>query len=162
MKEIFLSEYVCLLIIISQLPHLLKNKIGRLKSTRTADKFPVKLNVNSYFKNWEQGVLALADPRGGAPGTRAPCPRGSKFFHFHAVFCKKLKNNSIFGSWRTPSGKSWIRHYLADELPPLSVQTSLFSCSFLSNIFPNNRFARPSSSGIGTPSSEDPGFATGE
>ena len=44
--------------------------------------------------------LPLADPR-GAPGTRAP-PRGSKFFHFHAVFGKKLKNNSTFGSWRPP------------------------------------------------------------
>ena len=46
--------------------------------------------------------IALADPR-GAPGTRAP--RGSKFFHFHAVFGKNLKNNSNFGSWRTPLGK---------------------------------------------------------
>ena len=36
---------------------------------------------------------------GGAPGTHAP---GSKFFHFYAVFGKKLKNNSTFGSWRTP------------------------------------------------------------
>ena len=54
------------------------------------------------------GTFALADPR-GAPGTRAP-PWGSKFFHFHAVFGKKLKNNSTFGSWRPPWGKSWIRH----------------------------------------------------
>ena len=38
-------------------------------------------------------------------------PRGSKFFHFHAVFGeKKLENNNTFGSWDTPSGKSWIRH----------------------------------------------------
>ena len=37
--------------------------------------------------------------QGGAPGTP---PRGSKFFHFHAVFGKKLKNNSTFGSWRPP------------------------------------------------------------
>ena len=42
--------------------------------------------------------------QGGAPGTRAP-PLGSKFFHFHAVFGKKLKNNSIFGSWPPPLGK---------------------------------------------------------
>ena len=40
---------------------------------------------------------------GGVPGTHAP--RGSKFFHFHAVFSKNLKNNSNFGSWRTPLGK---------------------------------------------------------
>ena len=38
---------------------------------------------------------------GGAPGA----PPGSKFFHFHAVFSKNLKNNSNFGSWRTPLGK---------------------------------------------------------
>ena len=46
---------------------------------------------------------------GGAPGTR-PHPRGTKFFHFHAVFGKNLKNNSNFESWRIPWGKSWIRH----------------------------------------------------
>ena len=51
----------------------------------------------------------LADLR-GAPGMRAP--PGSKFFHFHAVFGKNLKNNSNFGSWRPPpQGKSWIRHW---------------------------------------------------
>ena len=41
--------------------------------------------------------------QGGRQGRRAP-PR-SKFFHFHAVFGKILKNNSNFGSWRTPLGK---------------------------------------------------------
>ena len=46
---------------------------------------------------------ALADLRGGARD--APPPLGSKFFHFHAVFGKNLKNNSNFGSWRTPLGK---------------------------------------------------------
>ena len=51
---------------------------------------------------------SLADPRGGARDARPPW--GSKFFHFHAVFGKKLKNNSTFGSWRPPWGKSWIRH----------------------------------------------------
>ena len=54
-------------------------------------------------------TTALADPRGGARDARPPW--GSKFFHFHAVFGKKLKNNSIFGSWRPPWGKSWIRHW---------------------------------------------------
>ena len=51
---------------------------------------------------------ALADPRGGARDARPPW--GSKFFHFHAVFGKNVKNNSNFGSWRPPWGKSWIRH----------------------------------------------------
>ena len=43
--------------------------------------------------------------QGGRQGRAPPPPRGSKFFHFHAVFGKKLKNNSIFGSWRPPLGK---------------------------------------------------------
>ena len=48
---------------------------------------------------------ALADPRGGARDAPPP-PWGSKFFHFHAVFGKKLKNNSTFGSWRPPPGEN--------------------------------------------------------
>ena len=51
--------------------------------------------VNTY--------CALADPRGGARDARPPW--GSKFFHFHAVFGKNVKNNSNFGSWRPPLGK---------------------------------------------------------
>ena len=43
---------------------------------------------------------SLADPRGGARDARPPW--GSKFFHFHAVFGKNVKNNSNFGSWRPP------------------------------------------------------------
>ena len=42
--------------------------------------------------------LSLADSRGGA----RDAPPGSKFFHFHALFGKNLKNNSNFGSWRPP------------------------------------------------------------
>ena len=42
--------------------------------------------------------------QGGRQG-RAPPPWGTKFFHFHAVFGKNLKNNSNFESWRTPLGK---------------------------------------------------------
>ena len=47
--------------------------------------------------------LHICGSKGGRQG-RAP-PWGSKFFHFHAVFSPKLKNNSDFGSWRTPLGK---------------------------------------------------------
>ena len=43
----------------------------------------------------KRGTLLVADPR-AALGT--PSPR-SKFFHFHAVFGKCLKNNIPFGSW---------------------------------------------------------------
>ena len=41
--------------------------------------------------------------QGGARDARPPWE--SKFFHFHAVFGKILKNNGNFGSWRTPLGK---------------------------------------------------------
>ena len=51
----------------------------------------------------------LADQRGSARD--APPPRGGpNSFIFMQFSAKKLKNNSTFGSWRTPSGKSWIRH----------------------------------------------------
>ena len=46
--------------------------------------------------------VTIGGSKGGAPGT----PWGSKFFHFHAVFGKKLKNNSTFGSWRPPPGEN--------------------------------------------------------
>ena len=52
-------------------------------------------NDSSYFNHWRI--------QGGRQG-RAP-PRGSKFFHFHAVFGKNVKNNSNFGSWRSPLEK---------------------------------------------------------
>ena len=69
---------------------------------------PSKIGVTKTWNSWNTSMFvhqfALADPR-GAPGTRAP-PWGSKFFHFHAVFGKKLKNNSTFGSWRPPPGEN--------------------------------------------------------
>ena len=45
-------------------------------------------------------VVVIGGSKGGCQG-HVP-PWGSKFFHFHAVFGKKLKNNSTFGSWRPP------------------------------------------------------------
>ena len=47
---------------------------------------------------------SLADLR-GAPGTRAP-PGGPNSFIFMQFSGTKLKNNSTFGSWRPPWGKS--------------------------------------------------------
>ena len=55
------------------------------------------------FLTWTISPYSLADPRGGARDARPPL--GSKFFHFHAVFGKNVKNNSNFGSWRPPLGK---------------------------------------------------------
>ena len=37
---------------------------------------------------------------GGSKGGTSD-PRGSKFFHFHAVLGKNIENNRTFGSWRT-------------------------------------------------------------
>ena len=62
---------------------------------------------------------------GSMGGARDAPPRGSKFFHFHALFSKNLKNNSNFGSWRTPLGK------ILD--PPLHVKYVL-SCAYLMGI----------------------------
>ena len=47
--------------------------------------------------------LNIGGSKGGARDVRPPW--GSKFFHFHAVFGKNVKNNSNFGSWRPPPGK---------------------------------------------------------
>ena len=71
-------------------------------------------HVRSKFTSWSLNLMmsssffmhllhSIGGSKGGRQG-RAP-PWGSKFFHFHAVFGKKLKNNSIFGSWRSPLGK---------------------------------------------------------
>ena len=70
---------------------------------------------------------SLADPRGGARDARPPW--GSKFFHFHAVFGKNVKNNSNFGSWRPPLGK------ILD--PPLLLLASLHTTSFLVVVIAN-------------------------
>ena len=48
-------------------------------------------------------IYVIGGSKGGARDARPP--RGSKFFHFHAVFGKNVKNNSNFGSWRPPPGK---------------------------------------------------------
>ena len=62
------------------------------------------MSTNSMRRHWRI--------QGGLQG-RAP-PWGSKFFHFHAVFGKNVKNNSNFGSWRPPLGKI-LDPPLADE-----------------------------------------------
>ena len=47
-------------------------------------------------------LYTLADPRGDrdAPPPPPQPPPGSKFFHFHAVFGKKHRKHTHFGSWR--------------------------------------------------------------
>ena len=54
---------------------------------------------------------------GGSRGRqgRAP-PGGPNSFIFMRFSAKKLKNNSTFGNWRTPWGKSWIRHWNEQSL----------------------------------------------
>ena len=68
-------------------------------------------------------IYPLADPRGGARDARPPW--GSKFFHFHAVFGKKLRNNSIFGSWRPPLGKILDPPLLSDYQNSLNSLNSM-------------------------------------
>ena len=57
------------------------------------------------YSSWNRmkTILFIGGSKGGARDARPLW--GSKFFHFHAVFSKKMKNNSNFGSWRTPLGK---------------------------------------------------------
>ena len=50
----------------------------------------------------------MADLRGGARD--APSPRGSKFFHFHAVFDQKKRLAHRLWELAPPSGKSRMRH----------------------------------------------------
>ena len=80
------------------------------------------------------GLVFIGGSKGGGARDARPPPRGSKFFHFHAVFGKNLKNNSNFGSWRTPLGK------ILD--PPLVliyniIQSLRDVCGFL-NLFARN------------------------
>ena len=46
----------------------------------------ILFRINSYIDN------SVADLRGGVPGTHAPW---GKFFHFYAVFGKKLQKNGL-------------------------------------------------------------------
>ena len=47
---------------------------------------------------------------GSGGGRQGRAPGGPNSFIFMQFSAKKMKNNSTFGSWRTPWGKSWIRH----------------------------------------------------
>ena len=59
-------------------------------------------------------LLPVNTPNSGGSKGGVPGAPGSKFFHFQAVFskekCKIICKHTHFGSWRTSSGKSWIRH----------------------------------------------------
>ena len=76
--------------------------------SQLVDIFPFHTNCTNQKSIFVMITSNIGGSKGGRQG-RAP-PRGSKFFHFHAVFGKDLKNNSNFRSWRPPRGKSWIRH----------------------------------------------------
>ena len=69
------------------------------------------INHSDFTRNLKFKTLSLADPRG--KGGARDAPPGVKILSFSCSFGqKKLKNNSTFGSCRTPSGKSWIRHWM--------------------------------------------------
>ena len=76
-------------------------------SNHAAGKVSTSLHLRSKYLT---DVLFSGGSKGGRQG-RAPPPWGSKFFHFHAVFSKKIRK--IIGFWELappPGGKSWIRH----------------------------------------------------
>ena len=53
-------------------------------------------------------MFTIGGSKGG--GARDAPPGGPNSFIFMQFLAKNLKHNSTFGSWRTPWGKSWIRH----------------------------------------------------
>ena len=73
--------------------------------------YPVEINYKNERVSAKQtfGCIALADLRGGGARDARP-PGGPNSFIFMQFSGTKLKNKSTFGSWRTPWGKSWIRH----------------------------------------------------
>ena len=85
--------------IIRWLPLGIGNPLPRLGN-------PGSATVTRYLQR--KVTQTIGGSKGGARDVRPPW--GSKFFHFHAVFGKNVKNNSNFMSWRPPWGKSWIRH----------------------------------------------------
>ena len=118
-KEYFF--YKAIVISVRKWGHLLRFWIAFkfIKRKYECDTFKfrrgLKINIATKTKKrFQKTSLAfmttysLADPRGGARDARPSW--GSKFFHFHVVFGKNVKNNSNFGSWRPPRGKSWTRH----------------------------------------------------
>ena len=92
---------------------------------RTANSYRLALVVNILRWNIYHWRI-----QGGRQG-RAP-PWGSKFFHFHAVFGKKLKNNSTFGSWRPPPpgenpGSATVYTLIHARLDGVSVQAKVIA-----------------------------------
>ena len=61
------------------------------------------ISVLSFFFFYKKVKETIGRSKRGRQG-RAP-PRGPNFFIFMQFQGKKLKNNSTFGSWRTPLGK---------------------------------------------------------
>ena len=60
--------------------------------------------IQSPSKNYEKGRFrSLVYPRG-----RQGRPRGPNSFIFMQFSAKYVKINTTFGSWLTPSGKSWL------------------------------------------------------
>ena len=113
-EEVWMIIYFFILFLVILLGFSTNSLVIRIlagKKDGTSSRPPVTdliivLSVNDLLVNvWgtPSCTVTIGGSKGGRQG-RAP-PLGSKFFHFHAVFGKKLKNNSTFGSWRPPLGK---------------------------------------------------------
>ena len=73
--------------------------LGSANGKSSTERISCRINAEAYIIGGFKG----------APGMPL-LPRGPNSFIFMQFSAKKLKNNSTFGSWRTPSEKFWIRH----------------------------------------------------
>ena len=90
----------------------------------------VKKMAASPWPKFSLQSVTLADPRGGARDVHPP---GSKFFHFHAVFNKKLKIIGILGVGAPPWGKSWIRYWVR-TIFFVHFRLTMFNCLLILSI----------------------------
>ena len=68
------------------------------------------LSPHTQSKVWI-GPNIITTSIDGSKGGARDAPPGPNSFIFMQFSAKKMKNNSTFGSWRTPLGKTWIRHW---------------------------------------------------
>ena len=88
-----------------------------------------------------QSILLIGGSKGEGGRQGRVSPPVSKFFLFHAVYGKNLKNNSNFGSWPTPLGKILDPPLLlraAITLPPTFAAPPFYSTPSWQHLPPPN------------------------
>ena len=94
---------------------------------------------NGYIvlcRSFHIGSDLIGGSKGWGHQGRSPLPR-IQILSFSA---KKMKNNSTFGSWRTPSGKSWIRHWIWIWIPMRMVSQMVTVPILGTDLYPRDRF----------------------